>query len=243
MKRNLINTTLLLITTTLTLILLTIVFGWYTFKDKVIKTIDANTEKVVISKSLNLGDSDTNTYTINHLAFFDLDSDATFEADYLDDMAFLIQIDVTNVSSRAVTVKCDYSYTPLTETVKIKQSSDTSLNEKKKYYSYDSSNNTAILHEGDYISGLYEASTADDAIEATLSNSYVDGIVSKEAISDSFSLKNNYNSENKYTSSLELAKDKKDTFYIYVYGIQTVSTSNDDFLNKNHSFKITLSAE
>lgn len=218
--------------------------GWYTFNDKVEQNIDASTEKVVISKSLNLGESDTNSYTINNLAFFDLDNDATFESDYLDTMAFLIQIDVTNKSTRSVTVKCDFSSTTLTETIKLKQTTDTSLDSSKKYYQYDSSTKTATLYEGAYIDSLYEADD-NGSITATLSNSYIDAVVLDTAIGTTVSLKDKYSLTTRHTSSFDLdtGSNKQKSFYIYVYGIQTVTTSNDDFLSKNHEFKITLSAE
>lgn len=249
MKRSLFNSTLLLTITIIVLLFTTIIMGWYTFSDKIEQNIDASTEKVVISKSLNLGESDTNSYTINNLAFFDLNDDATFESDYLDKMAFLIQIDVTNKSTRSVTVKCDFSSTELTETIKLKQTTDTSLDSNKNYYQYDSTTKTASLYEGAYIEGLYEKDD-NGSITATLSNSYIDAVVLDSAIvteasGTTVSLKDKYSLTTRHTCSFDLdtSSNKQKSFYIYVYGIQTVTTSNDDFLLKNHEFKITLSAE
>ena len=253
MKKRLFNSTLLLVTTIIILLFTTIIMGWYTFSDKVDQSIDASTEKIVIAKSLNLGDSDTNSYTINNLAFFDLDEDATFESNYLDQMAFLIQIDVTNKSTRGVTVNCDFSYTELKETIKLKGTTDTALNSSKQYYQYDSTNKTASLYEGSYIEGLYEESEA-GSITATLSNSYVDAVVLDKEIGTvidetkgtKLSLKDKYSVSTRHNSKFNLgvtASDITKSFYIYIYGIQTITTSNDDFLSKNHEFKITLSAE
>ncbi len=253
MKKSLFNSTLLLVTTIIILLLTTIIMGWYTFSDKVDKSIDASTEKVVIAKSLNLGESETNSYTINNLAFFDLDSDKTFESNYLDQMAFLIQIDVTNKSTREVTVKCDFSYTELTETITLKETTDTTLDSSKHYYQYDSTNKTASLYEGSYIKGLYEESK-DGSVTATLSNSYVDAVVLDKEIGTvidqtkgtKLSLKDKYSLSTRHSGSFNLgitASDITKSFYIYIYGIQKITTSNDDFLSKNHDFKITLSAE
>ncbi len=243
MKKQLINSLILLFTTLVVIVLTTYVSAWYTFVDRNTQKIDANTEKIVVSKNLNLGTNDLNSYTINHLAFFDLNEDKTFEEGYLDSMAFLIRLDLTNKSTREVSVTVEFSYEELKETVKLIQTSDTSLDSEKKYYVYDDTNKTAYLYQGaSLIDGLYEKSDS-GAVEALISNSYVDGIVLDSEISDEVTLKKYYADISRHTKTIVLAKDSTISFYIYVYGIQTITTSNDDFLSKEHSFSIKYTAE
>lgn len=242
MKKQLINSLILLFTTLVVIVLTTYVSAWYTFVDRNTQKIDANTEKIVVSKNLNLGTNDLNSYTINHLAFFDLSEDKTFEEGYLDSMAFLIKLDLTNKSTREVSVTVEFSYDELKETVNLTPTSDTSLDSAKKYYVYDEIKGTAYLYQGgSLIDGLYEES--DSGAEACISNSYVDGIVLDSEISDSVTLKKYYADDTRHTKTIALAKDSTISFYIYVYGIQTITTSNDDFLSKEHSFSIKYTAE
>ncbi len=243
MKKQLINSLILLFTTLVVIVLTTYVSAWYTFVDRNTQKIDANTEKIVVSKDLNLGTNDLDSYTINHLAFFDLNDDKNFEEGYLDSMAFLIELDLTNKSTREVSVTVEFSYVELKETVKLIQTSDTSLDSAKDYYVYDDTNKIAYLYQGASMTdGLYEKSDS-GAVEALVSNSYVDGIVLGGQISDSVTLKKYYAADTRHTKTIALAKDKTISFYIYVYGIQTITTSNDDFLSKEHSFSIKYTAE
>lgn len=246
MKKQLINSLILLLTTLVVIVLTTYVNAWYTFVDRNTQKIDANTEKIVVSKNLNLGTNDLDSYTINHLAFFDLDEDKTFEEGYLDSMAFLIKLDLTNKSTRDVSVTVEFSYDELKEKVKLTPTSDTSLDSTKEYYVYDESKGTAYLYQGtSLIEGLYEESDKSDsgAVEALVSNSYVDGIVLESQISSTVTLKDYYANDTRHTKTIDLPKASTISFYIYVYGIQTITTSNDDFLSKEHSFSIKYTAE
>ncbi len=243
MKKQLINSLILLFTTLVVIVLTTYVSAWYTFVDRNTQKIDANTEKIVVSNDLNLGTNDLDSYTINHLAFFDLNEDKAFEEGYLDSMAFLIKLDLTNKSTRDVSVTVEFSYVELKETVNLTPTNDKSLDNAKEYYVYDDINKTAYLYQGaSLIDGLYEKSDS-GAVEALVSNSYVDGIILDSQISSTVTLKDYYADTSRHTKKIALAKDSTESFYIYVYGIQTITTSNDDFLSKEHSFSIKYTAE
>lgn len=250
MKKNIILMPLLLLTI-ITIISSSIVFGWYTYVDVYSNTIDAQTETIVLKKTLSIGKDSSDSYSISNLAFFDLDNDLDFEQEYLDSMSYCLEIVVENKSSVDVTSEITFTSTPQSTTIYLNKTSDTTVQSSKTYYTYDSTSKTcsiSALAEGTSLTSLelYEAGDKkDSSIEVEMSNSYVDCVILEEKIltgENKISLKTKYNDTSRNTLKFNLEKDAKKSLYLYLFGIQKIASSNNDFLSKDHSFNINIKA-
>lgn len=114
--KKIISSTILLILTLVSLI--TATYAWYTKVDKIDTSLDASTGYIVLDYSYETFDVSNSTYSINNVAFFDID-DITkdfSELDYLDTMASLVVINVENKSSCDTTLTFKFSNTKLVTT-------------------------------------------------------------------------------------------------------------------------------
>ena len=82
-----------------------IITAWYT---NVIQTgdINATTKNLAIEYEINGSEKNITTYNITNLAFFDADDD--YEGQFLSEMAFEIELHMTNKSSDTVNYKVEF---------------------------------------------------------------------------------------------------------------------------------------
>ena len=85
-----------------------ITYGWYT-NTTMIGKIDAETKDITFSYKLNGGESNTQTYSIENLAFFDVDDPN--ELKYYQSMHTVIEIELENFSSDKVNYYVEFNST------------------------------------------------------------------------------------------------------------------------------------
>ncbi len=112
--KKIISSTILLVLTIISL--LTATYAWYTKVDRIDNVIDVSSGYVVLDYSYDTFDTTNSTYSINNVAFFDINNvnDNFSELEYLDTMASLVKINLVNKSSCNTSVTITFTSTKLT---------------------------------------------------------------------------------------------------------------------------------
>ena len=196
-----------------------IITAWYT---NVIQTgdINATTKNLAIEYEINNSEKNITTYNITNLAFFDADDD--YEGQFLSEMAFEIELHMTNKSSDTVSYKVEF------EANKIK---------------YPAADSTTIA----YPACIYN-SVAKDTTNRKTVNSYL----TNPAPNVTYTLDDTTKFVGKIESQQNLAVNGDVTIKLYIFGIQDLDgAKNDDFLytdntkvdTRTYQFKLSVIAE
>ncbi len=82
--------------------------------------------------------------------------------------------------------------------------------------------------------------SAEDKSNTTLSSSYIDCILLENELGKNDSLKNHLSDDKALTFDLTLNETK--TIYLYLYGVEELDDTDEDFLSKTHSFSLSFEA-
>lgn len=231
----------------ITVVVISIVFGWYTNRQQV-ANIDATTKNVAVEYTFD-NDIEKNVlnYTVNNLAFFDIDSTDTnkIELRYLPVMAVKLSITLKNNSSN------DINYTITFESTKtIKpDSNDDPVSIAYidcLFYDVDShfkdDDDEFIIPDGlttvEDIKGVSEAGITYTNVTNGNATAQSPFTTTSKAVRDSAGLS---------TGKILKPTDDAVTVDMYIYGVQEIdSAKNDDFLYnddkslKSYSFSLTI---
>lgn len=195
---------------------ITIIVAWYTNTHK-IGNIDGETSDNVISYTLNDTKVNVTEYQVSNLAFFDVDNQS--ETKYFKDMVIVVKLEIENVTNNNLTVEINYSAIPK--------------------YQYNNSNTTGTIASNIFNTTLPSGVTS-------LSTSYCCGFISKNdkdniSIDTKKTIEENI-TEKKYKSSIndEINGNEIKIYYLYLFGVQEIDSSNNDFLKEKYNFKLTI---
>jgi len=229
----------------ITVVVISIVFGWYTNRQQV-ANIDATTKNVAVEYTFD-NDTEKNVlnYTVNNLAFFDIDSTDTnkIELRYLPVMAVKLTLKLKNNSSNNINYKITFESTKEIETDK----TDTT---KKTSIAYVD----CLFYN---VSGINPASTTFTTVES-IKGATQAGITYTNVTNANATTANPFTTTSKavrdsagLSTGQELAPtDDPVTVDMYIYGVQEIdSAKNDDFLYetvdtvktlKKYNFSLTI---
>lgn len=80
--------------------------------------------------------------------------------------------------------------------------------------------------------------SAEEESNTTLSSSYIDCILLENELEENDSLKNHLSDDKALTFDLKLNETK--TIYLYLYGVEELDDTDEDFLSKTHSFSLSF---
>lgn len=195
---------------------ITIVVAWYTNTHK-IGNIDGETSDNVISYTLNDSVVNSKEYSVSNLTFFDIKNDN--ELKYFLDMAIVVKIDVENVTNNPLSFVMEYSYII-------------------KYLPQSTSTSTT----NNFQTTLVLPSTGINSLSTAYCNGFIiEDNKLNEITSKTFS--NFLSTMKQKTADITLPAKETKTFYLYLFGVQEVSTSNNDFLSESFNFTLTLTSK
>ena len=228
----------------ITVVVISIVFGWYTNRQQV-ANIDATTKNVAVEYTFD-NDTEKNVlnYTVNNLAFFDIDSNDEdnnkIELRYLPVMAVKLTLKLKNNSSNNINYKITFESTKEIE----KDKTDTT---KKTSIAYVD----CLFYN---VSGINPASTTFTTVES-IKGATQAGITYTNVTNANATTSNPFTTTSKavrdsagLATGKELAPtDDPVTVDMYIYGVQEIdSAKNDDFLYNNdkslksYNFSLTI---
>ena len=193
---------------------ITIIVAWYTNTHK-IGNIEGDTSDNVISYTLNDKLLNVTDYTVSNLTFFDIDN--SNETKYFLDMVTVVKIEIENVTNNELNLTLDYSYTP------------------KYQYSITSDNKTSNTFNTTLPSGM-----------TAISEAYCYGFITKDILYENNIENTKTISENikDYSSKIspneKISGNETKTYYLYLFGVQTVKSSNNDFLKEKYNFTLKI---
>lgn len=176
-----------------------ITYGWYT-NTTMIGKIDAETKDITFSYKLNGGESNTQTYLVENLAFFDVDDPN--ELKYYQSMHTVIKIELENFSSDKVNYYVEFNST---------KSIITEEGEK-----------TSVA----YVMGVITTSETlevDDNGSNSVSTYYPDN-------TDPDVYTNRYESQEALEINTGSNSGAKATLYLHLIGVQEIDTATNEFL-------------
>ena len=199
----------------ITVVVISIVFGWYTNRQQV-ANIDATTKNVAVEYTFD-NDTEKNVlnYTVNNLAFFDIDSNDEdnnkIELRYLPVMAVKLSITLKNNSSNNINYKVTFESAK--DIVKDDEDNDKSIAYIDCLFYEDLDTTDMTTTSFTTVSSI--KNTAQDGI------TYTPTATSSKAVCDSSS----------YSTPVILEPEDETTLVMYLYGVQEIDTAkNDDFL-------------
>ncbi len=181
-----------------------ITYGWYT-NTTMIGKIDAETKDITFSYKLNGGESNTQTYSIENLAFFDVDDPN--ELKYYQSMHTVIEIELENFSSDKVNYYVEFNSTKTITTV-----DGTEEGEK-----------TSVA----YVMGVITTSETLEVVDND-SNSVSTYYPGYNTTSDVYT--NRYNSQEALEINTGSNSGAKATLYLHLIGVQEIDTATNEFL-------------
>lgn len=182
-----------------------ITYGWYT-NTTMIGKIDAETKDITFSYKLNGGESNTQTYRIENLAFFDVDDPN--ELKYYQSMHTVIKIELENFSSDKVNYYIEFNST---KTIITEEGEKTSVAYVMGVITDSETLNIDTTNESNSVSTYYPGYN-------TTSDVYTYRYDSQENSQEPLEINTGSNSE------------AKATLYLHLIGVQEIDTATNEFL-------------
>ncbi len=199
-------------------ITITIIVAWYTNTHK-IGNIEGDTSDNVISYTLNDTNVNVYKYSVSNLTFFDIDN--VNETKYFLDMVTVVKLEIENVTNNSLYLTIDYSYIPK--------------------YQYTNTISTTTSASNIFNTTLPSGASA-------ISKAYCYGFISenkleKTNIKENDSIENNISSYRSKIENIKLSGKSQITYYLYLFGVQVIDTSNNDFLKQKFNFTLSLTSK
>ena len=198
---------------------ITIIVAWYTNTHK-IGNIEGETSDIVISYTLNGQSGNVTDYSVSNLTFFDIDN--SNETNYFLDMVTIVELDIENVTNNDLSLTIGYSYTP------------------KYQYSITSNNKTSNIFNTTLPSGM-----------TAISEAYCYGFITEKKltsknesndgdIDNTLTIRENIKNYSSNISNVTIKGNTTYTYYLYLFGVQAVDLSNNDFLKEKYNFTLKI---